>query len=112
MGVLGGVGLLIGPLGLLWLKAKRNPDLNDKKQVVMDYGFLAMLFFTSLTGFLLLSLREFPSMGVLLAAHLGTVLGLFIMMPYGKFVHGVYRFAALVKFAMEQRRPLPRGKPE
>jgi citrate/tricarballylate utilization protein len=24
-------------------------------------------------------------------------------MPYGKFVHGLYRFAALVKFAAERR---------
>jgi len=30
-----------------------------------------------------------------------TVLGLFVMLPYGKFVHGVYRIAALVIDARE-----------
>jgi citrate/tricarballylate utilization protein len=39
--------------------------------------------------------------------HLGVVLALFLMLPYGKFVHGIYRFAALVRFHVERRRPLP-----
>ncbi|MBC8443911.1 MAG: hypothetical protein H8D81_02225 [Deltaproteobacteria bacterium] len=42
-------------------------------------------------------------MGFLLAVHLGTVAGLFIAMPYGKFVHAVYRHAALVRNAGEQK---------
>jgi citrate/tricarballylate utilization protein len=43
-------------------------------------------------------------MGVLLTVHIGIVLGLFITMPYGKFVHGIYRYMALVKNAIEQTR--------
>ena len=42
------------------------------------------------------------AMGLLLALHLGVVLGLFLTMPYGKFVHGLYRFAALMKYAGER----------
>ena len=29
LGTLGGIGLLIGPAGLLWLKARRDPALAD-----------------------------------------------------------------------------------
>jgi citrate/tricarballylate utilization protein len=62
-----------------------------------------MLFLTSLTGLALVLLRETAAMGPLLALHLGVVFALFITMPYGKFVHGLYRFAALVRYAKEHR---------
>jgi citrate/tricarballylate utilization protein len=78
----------------------------------MEAGFLALLFLTSLTGLLLLAFRETRAMGLLLVAHLGLVLALFAMMPYGKFVHALYRFAALVRFHLERRRPLPDITPE
>ena len=112
LGTLGGLGLLMGPLGLLWLKRKRNPELTDRKRTGMDVGFLALLFLTSLSGLLLLALRETAAMGVLLAVHLGLVMGFFITVPYGKFVHGIYRFAALVRNAIEQRRTSPRPSPK
>ena len=41
----------------------------------------------------------------MLVLHLGAVMALFVSLPYGKFVHGLYRGAALVKFALERRRP-------
>ena len=41
-------------------------------------------------------------MGILLVLHLGLVAAFFITLPYGKFVHGVYRYAALVRHAVEQ----------
>ena len=54
------------------------------------------------TGLLLLGLRATAAMGVLLDVHLATVAVLFVTMPYGKFVHGIYRFAALVRYARER----------
>ena len=51
-------------------------------------------------------------MGLLLAAHLGFVMGLFLTLPYGKFVHAVYRFAALVRNAIEKRRATMELRPE
>ena len=105
LGTLGGIGLLIGPIGLIGLKHSADPLLRDEKQRGMDDGFLIMLFLTSLTGFALLLLRETSWMGILLTVHLGVVLGLFLMLPYGKFAHAVYRFAALVRYALERRRP-------
>ena len=103
LGTLGGIGLLIGPAGLLILKARRDQVLIDQTSAGMDTAFLAMLFLTSLTGISLLVGRDTATMGPLLALHLGVVFALFITLPYGKFVHGLYRFAALVRYAQERR---------
>src|SRR5207237_739660 len=48
--------------------------------------------------------RAPAAMCVLLTVHLGFVLGLFLTLPYGKFVHSVYRFAALLRDAIEKAR--------
>jgi citrate/tricarballylate utilization protein len=104
LGTLGGIGLLIGPAGLFMLARRRLPMLTDPAQSEMDKAFIAMLLLTSLSGLLLLGLRDTPAMGVLLAVHLGLVLALFLTLPYGKFVHGLYRVLALVKYAAERRR--------
>jgi citrate/tricarballylate utilization protein len=102
LGTIGGIGLLVGPIGLFRAKQVRDPALQHEHSHGMDVAFLAMLFLTSLTGLLLLVLRATPAMGVLLALHLGVVFALFLTMPYGKFVHGIYRFAALVRYALER----------
>jgi citrate/tricarballylate utilization protein len=103
LGTLGGLGLLIGPAGLLAEKFKRDPELVDQARTGMDVAFIAMLFLTSFTGIALLLCRDTTAMGPLLALHLGLVFSLFITMPYGKFVHGIYRFVALVRYARERQ---------
>ena len=77
--------------------------MEEEQRLGMDFAFLAMLFLTSLTGLALLVLRETAAMGPLLALHLGVVFSLFVTMPYGKFVHGIYRFVALVRYAREHQ---------
>jgi citrate/tricarballylate utilization protein len=116
LGTIGGLGLVVGPIGLLAAKLRRDPDLQDKPRFGMDVAFLAMLFMTSLTGLLLLGLRSTPAMGTLLALHLGVVFALFLTLPYGKFVHGIYRFLALTRYAKESHGvhagtnvPMPNG---
>jgi citrate/tricarballylate utilization protein len=103
LGTLGGIGLVIGPIGLLAEKSKRDAALVDANSSGMDAAFTLMLFLTGLTGLALLLWRETSAMGPLLALHLGVVFALFITLPYGKFVHGLYRYAALVRYARERK---------
>jgi len=105
LGSLGGLGLLIGPAGLLWLNLHRHPRHGDAAQKPMDRGFIALLLATSLTGFALLLWRDSGAMGLLLAIHLGIVMALFLTLPYGKFAHGIFRCAALLKWSIERRQP-------
>ena len=103
LGTLGGVGLLIGTLGLLVAKWRRDPIMEDQPRTGMDYAFTLMLFLTALTGLMLLFLRATAAMEILLALHLGVVFALFLMLPYSKFVHGLFRFGALLRFAVERQ---------
>jgi citrate/tricarballylate utilization protein len=105
LGAAGGFGLLAGPAGLLWLNIKRHPQHGDSAQKPMDRGFIALLLMTSASGLALLMLRDTSMMALLLAVHLGIVMALFLTLPYGKFAHGIYRSAALLKWAVEKRQP-------
>ena len=103
LGTLGGLGLVVGPLGLLYLNIKRDPMHGDAKQKPMDRGFIFLLLIVSITGLALLAFRDSSAMALLLIVHLATVMTFFLSIPFGKFAHGFYRSAALLKFAVEER---------
>ena len=110
-GITGGIGLIIGPLGLLHAKLRRDRALMDPAKFGMDTAFLVMMLLAGLTGLLLMVLRETWGMGAMLAVHLGVVFSLFLTMPYGKFVHGIYRFGALALYAAERKADRPASAP-
>ena len=105
LGTLGGIGLIIGPVGLLWLNLHRAPLHGDPAQQPMDRGFIVLLLLTSVSGLALLLWRETGAMPLLLAVHLGIVMAFFLTMPYSKFAHGFFRGAALLKWSIEKRQP-------
>ncbi|HEX8589646.1 tricarballylate utilization 4Fe-4S protein TcuB [Pseudomonas sp.] len=107
LGIVGGIGLLVGPAGLLWMGLRRNPEQGDDKQKPMDRGFIALLLLVSGSGLALLAFRESSALGLLLAVHLGLVMAFFLTMPYSKFAHGIFRSAALLKYSIEKRQPNP-----
>ena len=105
LGAAGGISLLLGTATLFWLHLKRHPEHGDSAQRPMDLGFIALLFFTSATGLALWLARATPALPALLAVHLGVVMALFATLPYGKFAHGIFRAAALMRYAVEKREP-------
>jgi citrate/tricarballylate utilization protein len=105
LGTAGGVGLVVGTAGLWRLRRRRDPQHGDAAQKPMDLGFIALLFLTAATGLALPLLRATPALPLVLCLHLGAVMALFATLPYGKFAHGIYRSAALLKWAIERRLP-------
>ena len=103
LGTSGGVLMIIGAVGLLVLQRHRNREIFDESSALAGRALLWALIFTGSSGLLLLLLRNTAAMGLVLATHLGAVLGLFIILPYGKFIHGPYRTLALMWFAAERR---------
>ena len=109
LGAIGGVSMLIGTAGLWSLNRKRDPNHGDLKQKPMDLGFIALLFLVSSSGLALWLARSTPALALLLCLHLGAVMALFATLPYGKFAHGVFRTASLLRHAIEKRQPNPIG---
>ena len=109
LGAIGGVSLLLGTAGLFKLNVQRHPMHGDAAQKPMDLGFIALLFFTSASGLALWLGRGSAALPALLAIHLGVVMAFFATLPYGKFAHGIFRTAALLRNAIEKRQPNPIG---
>jgi citrate/tricarballylate utilization protein len=102
LGTLGGAAMLVGIAGLVQIKLTADRAPASKLLLDIDYSFLVLLFMAAGTGLLLLAMRATAAMGALLAVHLGVIVALFVMLPYCKFVHGVYRAAALLRYAAER----------
>ena len=97
LGTVGGVGLLVGlarPVDPAVAGATRRSATRRSA----DWTSRSSRCCSSprLTGLALLVLRHEPAMPWLLIVHLGTVLALFVTLPYGKFVHGLYRGGGLL----------------
>ncbi len=114
LGAVGGLGLVVGPVALAYLKraetqtsvpmkvsrtgesassmATRSPGTEQ-----LNLSFLLLLAWVSATGLALLIGRDHASMPVLLAVHLAAVFTLFLLLPFSKFVHAPYRLLALLK---------------
>jgi citrate/tricarballylate utilization protein len=103
LGTVGGLGMTVGTAGMLWFKFAADPEPGAPRLLGTDFAFVLLVLLTAVTGLLLLALRASTAMGTLLAVHLGSVLALFVVMPYSKFVHGVYRSLALLRDAAERQ---------
>jgi citrate/tricarballylate utilization protein len=101
LGTLGGLGLVVGTVGLIWVKITTDQVPVARSVVGSDFALLFLLLLSALSGLLLLASRDTDAMGIMLAVHLGLILSLFIVLPYSKFVHGIYRLTALLKAAVE-----------
>ena len=113
LGAVGGASLMLGTAGLWRLNLRRHPLQGDAAQKPMNLGFIALLFLVAASGLALWLVRitpaATPALALLLCLHLGAVMALFATMPYGKFAHGIFRTAALLRHNTEKRRPNPIG---
>jgi len=103
LGTAGGVLMLIGTIGLFMMKLVDDPMPAVRRLLGGDVALLVLLAMIALTGLALLAVRATGAMGLAMAVHLGFVLAFFLVLPYSKMVHGVYRSAALLRRAVERK---------
>ena len=102
LGTVGGVLLIGGTVGLTAMKFVDDPIPSVRRLLGADVALLMLLAMSGVTGLVLLAVRATGAMGLAMAVHLGFILALFLVLPYSKMVHGVYRSAALLRRAVER----------
>jgi len=102
LGTVGGVMMLIGTVGLFVMKLVDDPTPSVRRLLGGDVALLMLLALIALTGLVLLAVRSTGAMGLALTVHLGFILAFFVVLPYSKMVHGLYRSAALFRRAAER----------
>ena len=103
IGIAGNLLLVLGSTGLLFAKRRTDPNPTSPGMKTMDYIFIASLDVVALTGLLTVALRGTAALPIVFAIHLGAIAAFFISAPYGKFVHFVFRYLALVKMHADQK---------
>ncbi|MFC1639159.1 quinone-interacting membrane-bound oxidoreductase complex subunit QmoC [Gemmatimonadota bacterium] len=94
---IGGVAVLSGCILMIWERLTDRP--NAGYSLFFDWAFLWTLFAVVFTGFVTEAmhyLRMVPHRHVAYFVHLVFVFSLLIYLPYSKFAHVFYRFAAMV----------------
>lgn len=104
LGVPGGILLVIGTVGLGWLKTKADPKLGAVRVWGGEMAFVGLLGFVGASGLALYAATGTGAVAPLLALHLGAVLAFFLLLPFTKMVHGFFRLTALVAEEQKQGR--------
>ncbi|MEM1610410.1 MAG: tricarballylate utilization 4Fe-4S protein TcuB [Sulfolobales archaeon] len=98
LGTAGGFLIIMGSTGLLYLKSRSNKEIIDRNMLRLDVFMLVLLDLIALTGLLVMILRDTIYMGFILTTHMGFVIALFIIAPYSKIIHMLYRTLSLAKY--------------
>jgi citrate/tricarballylate utilization protein len=101
-GTVGGILQVAGVAGLIWMKGKADPELTTSTMKAADYWLLITLGILNFTGLLVLVFRTTEAFGALLVLHLIPVIVFFMVAPYTKFVHWVYRVLSMQKDTLER----------
>lgn len=103
LGTIGGLGLVAGTAGLLWLKRIERPEPTLPDMTGLDRVLLILLLAAAVTGLALRIVDNGPWLPATVVLHLGSIGALFVALPIGKFLHAPYRLIALARDAEEMR---------
>ena len=103
LGVPGGILMTIGGIALIWLKLRAEKALGAPAVWSGEMAIIVLMTAAAATGLALYWVTGTAAVRPLLIAHLGTVLTLYLTVPYSKMVHVPFRLAALVRDAQTRQ---------
>jgi citrate/tricarballylate utilization protein len=104
LGIPGGLIMTPGGIALILLKLRADKSLGAPAVWGGEMAFVALLTAVAASGLALFMATGSGAVRPLLITHLGSVLALYLTLPYTKMVHIPFRLAALIRDA--QTRPL------
>lgn len=96
-GTSGGLMIIVGSIGFLYMKSISDKSKANSTMIKMDYWVVYLLLFTAITGMFALITRSYSYMGLVFLIHLTFVGTLYIIAPYSKLNHIIFRYLAIVK---------------
>ena len=98
----GSAMMMLGTAGLLNGKrlSIRSREYSGMRKI--DLPFTALLFFSGLTGVLLVAFYPYGFDWAIFLVHDAAIFTLFLLAPFGKFIHPVFRILALIKNRQER----------
>ena len=104
-GVTGGAGMIVGAGGMLLLKRRHDPALTTRAMARSDRALGWALLVLAASGLLARLVQGTPAFGPVLIVHLTAVLAAFVIAPYTKFMHFVYRMLSIYRDRLGTRWP-------
>ncbi len=100
----GSCSVTIGTAGMIYIHLKESKRSRSDEQALIDYPFTILLFFAGITGIIV------PlSLGTTLfnwnfIIHDALIMVVFLLAPFSKFIHPVFRIISLMKYSSDSLR--------
>ena len=98
----GSVLIFIGSAALLTVKGKSDKAPENSEMSNLDYPFTVLLFLTGLTGVIFPIILGFPEWVMFFLLHDAFIFVIFLMAPFSKFIHPVFRYLSLLLNRIEE----------
>ena len=94
--------IFIGSAALLTVKGKSDKAPENSEMSNLDYPFTVLLFLTGLTGVIFPIILGFPEWVMFFLLHDAFIFVIFLMAPFSKFIHPVFRYLSLLLNRIEE----------
>ncbi|WP_393971624.1 hypothetical protein OXIME_000194 [Oxyplasma meridianum] len=97
----GSAMIFIGASSLLYMKLVSNKTLENLDMRKIDFPFTVLLLLAGLTGMVFPLLLSYPEWVIVFLLHDAFIFSIFILAPYSKFMHPIYRYISLIRNRIE-----------